>query len=197
MNNSPVELRIPVAVSARHVHLSQATIERLFGPGYMLHPRDPLSQPGQFASIETVTLTGQRGCLEHVRVLGPPREADQVEISVTDERHLGIDAPLRLSGDLASTPGVTLKGPKGRVTLAAGVVCALRHIHMSPADAGQFGVKDRDLVQVAVDSGGRSVVFGDVVIRVSPHFRLELHLDTDEGNAAGVGPGTSARLVRN
>ena len=190
------ERLIPVAVSARHVHLSQATIDRLFGPGYVLRAGEPLSQPGQFAALESVALTGPRGRLEHVRVLGPPRPADQVEISFTDERHLGIDAPLRLSGDLCGTPGVTLEGPNGRVTLSSGVVCALRHIHMSPADAEELGVTDHEVVQVAVQSTGRSVVFGNVVIRISPDYRLELHLDTDEGNAAGVGPETRARLVR-
>jgi len=196
MNTEPLEQSIPVAVSARHVHLSQATIERLFGPGYVLQPRSPLSQPGQFAAIETVTLIGPRGRLEHVRVLGPPREADQVEIALTDERKLGIEAPLRLSGDLRSTPGVILEGPNGRATLGAGVVCALRHIHMSPSDAEHFGVTDHQVVQVAVESSGRSIVFGNVVIRVSPNYRLELHLDTDEGNAAGIEAGTRARLVR-
>lgn len=186
---------IPVAVSAHHVHLSHSTIEHLFGKNYVLQPRSGLSQPGQYAAFETITLIGPHGRLEHVRVLGPPRAADQVEISLTDQRTLGIDAPLRLSGDLASTPGIVLQGPKGRVTLAKGVVCALRHIHMSPADAQELSVRDRDVVQVAVESEGREVIFGDVVVRVSPDYRLEFHLDTDEGNAAGVHPGTIARLV--
>src|SRR5438105_5709724 len=127
--------QIPVAVSAHHVHLSQATIERLFGKDYVLQPRSALSQPGQFAALETVTLIGPGGRLESVRVLGPPRTVDQVEVSRTDQRTLGLDAPLRLSGDLDSTPGVVLEGPKGRAVLARGVVCALRHIHMSPSDA--------------------------------------------------------------
>jgi acetate kinase len=188
--------QIPVAISAHHVHLSQATIERLFGQNYVLQPRSGLSQPGQFAAVDTITLIGPHGRLEHVRVLGPPRAADQVEISRTDQRTLGIDAPLRLSGDLDSTPGIVLEGPKGRVVLAKGVVCALRHIHMSPSDAEELNVRDHDVVQVAVEGEGRPVVFGDVVVRVSPDYRLELHLDTDEGNAAGVGPGTTARLVQ-
>jgi len=195
LNRSPGRT-IPVAVSARHVHLSQQTVDRLFGSGYVLRPRDPLSQPGQFAAVETVTLVGPRARLEKVRVLGPPRTSDQVEISYTDERHLGIEAPLRLSGDLRATPGVTLEGPNGCVTLSRGVVLAIRHIHMSPADAEEFGVTDHEVVQVAIESAGRSVVFGNVIIRVSPDYRLELHLDTDEGNAAGVGPDTRARLVR-
>ncbi len=188
--------QIPVAISAHHVHLSQATIERLFGQNYVLQPRSALSQPGQFAALDTITLIGPHGRLEHVRVLGPPRAADQVEISRTDQRTLGVDAPLRLSGDLDSTPGIVLEGPKGRVVLAKGVVCALRHIHMSPSDAEELNVRDHDVVQVAVEGEGRPVVFGDVVVRVSPDYRLELHLDTDEGNAAGVGPGATARLVQ-
>jgi acetate kinase len=187
--------RIPVAVSAHHVHLSQATIDRLFGKNHVLQPRSPLSQPSQFAAVETITLIGPRGRLEHVRILGPPRTADQVEISRTDQRTLGLEVPLRLSGDLDSTPGIILEGPKGRVVLAEGVVCALRHIHMSPSDAEELNVRDHDVVQVAVQSEGRPVVFGDVVVRVSPNYRLELHLDTDEGNAAGVGPATTAHLV--
>jgi acetate kinase len=195
MNRRSEPRRIPVAISAHHVHLTQATIDLLFGKSYVLQPRSPLSQPGQFAAVDTVTLIGPLGRLEHVRVLGPPRAADQVEVSRTDQRTLGLDAPLRLSGDLDSTPGVVLEGPKGKAALAKGVVCALRHIHMSPSDAEDLNVRDHDVVEVAVESAGRHVVFGDVVIRVSPDYRLELHLDTDEGNAAGVGPGTTAHLV--
>jgi acetate kinase len=186
---------IPVAVSAHHVHLTRATIDRLFGEHYILAPRAPLSQPGQFAACETVAVVGPLGRLEHVRVLGPPRAADQVEISRTDARVLGLGAPLRLSGDLDATPGVTLEGPRGKVALKSGVVCALRHIHMSPADAARFGVRDRDAVEVEIDSDGRPVIFGEVIVRVSPDYRLEFHLDTDEGNAAGVGPGAQAYLT--
>ena len=186
---------IPVAISARHVHLRQDTVERLFGPGYQLHARTPLSQPGQYSAVETVTLVGPHGRLEHVRVLGPPRVADQVEISRSDEIHLGLDGPVRLSGDLAGTPGIELEGPFGRVSLSQGVVCAARHIHMSPQDAQAFGVRDRDVVDVAIGGTGRDVVFGDVVIRVAPNSQLELHLDTDEGNAAGVHPGMTGYVV--
>lgn len=193
-NNVPIS--IPVAISARHVHLSQPTIDRLFGAGYALHAKVPLSQQGQFASQETVTLVGPHGRLEHVRVLGPPRIADQVEISRTDERSLGLDAPLRLSGDLQATPGITLEGPVGKIMLTNGVVRALRHIHMSPGDAERLGVQDLDVVEVAIAGSGRDVVFGDVVVRVSPEYRLELHLDTDEGNAAGVEAGIRARLMK-
>lgn len=187
---------IPVAVSARHVHLRQASIDRLFGPGHVLQPKHPLAQPGQFAAMETVTLRGPHGRLDDVRVLGPPRDCDQVELSRSDEIALGIDAPLRISGDIQDTPGVALIGPAGHVLLERGVITAVRHIHMSPEDAQRMGVQDRQRVRVAVDSDGRDVEFGDVMVRVSAQYRLELHLDTDEGNAAGVRAGTMARLLR-
>jgi acetate kinase len=191
-----MEMPIPVAISARHVHLRQATIDALFGPGHVLQVKSPLSQPGQFAAVETVSLQGPRGRLDDVRVLGPPRDADQVELSRSDEIALGLDAPLRVSGDLDHTPGIVVVGPAGRVELHNGVVTAVRHIHMTPEDAARLGVRDRECVAVTVDSDGRDVVFRDVVVRVSPRFRLELHLDTDEGNAAGVSCGTLARLER-
>ena len=187
--------RIPVAISARHAHLSQPTIERLFGEGHRLVPRTPLSQTGQFSAEETVTLVGPRGSLPGVRLMGPPREHDQVEISRTDEFVLGVDAPVRISGELANTPGITIEGPAGRVTLASGLICARRHIHMSPEDARRLGVRDCDVVAVRIDTDGRDLQFGDVMVRVSPKFRLELHLDTDEANAAGVRPGDYAELV--
>jgi len=182
----PAARRIPIAISARHVHLTPATIEALFGPGHPLTVDHAISQPGQYAACERLSLIGPRGRIDGVRVLGPPRRADQVEISRTDEFLLGIDAPVRESGDLRGTPGIRLEGPAGAVTLKQGVICALRHIHMSPADADAFGVADRDTVDVRVDSDGRSLVFGDVLVRVSPDFVLEMHVDTDEGNAAGL-----------
>lgn len=186
---------IPVAISARHVHLQQATIDALFGPGHVLTHKAPLSQPGEFAAMETVTLRGPHGHLDDVRVLGPPRGADQVELSRSDEIALGMDAPLRVSGDLGHTPGIAIVGPAGSVLLKRGVITPVRHIHMNPEDAQRLGLHDRDRVAVAVDSDGRDMVFADVIVRVSPRFRLELHLDTDEGNAAGVRPGTLARLL--
>jgi len=188
-------LRIPVAISARHAHLSQPTINRLFGDGHRLVPRAPLSQTGQFSAEETVTLIGPRGRLTDVRLMGPPREHDQVEISRSDEFVLGVDAPVRISGDLANTPGITIEGPRGRVTLPSGLICARRHIHMSSDDARRLGVRDCDVVAVRLDTEGRDLQFGDVMVRVSPRFRLELHLDTDEANAAGVKPGDYAELV--
>lgn len=179
-----VERKIPIAISARHVHLKQADVEALFGKGHQLTPSRPLSQPGQFACEEKVTLIGPRQSIEGVRVLGPARSDTQIEISRTDEFFLGIDAPVRGSGDIANTPGITLEGPAGRVELDHGVICAWRHIHMHPDDADHFEVQDHDIVEVAVEGTGRDLIFGDVLIRVSPNFKLEMHIDTDEGNAA-------------
>jgi acetate kinase len=177
---------IPVAVSARHVHLCPRTIAALFGRHHALHVRTAITQPDQYASEETVTLIGPKGRLEHVRVVGPARTEDQVEISRTDAVALGIDPPVRESGDLEDTPGITLSGPMGTVALRAGVICSMRHIHMSPADAITLGLKDQDQIAVSVTGGGRRVTFGDVRVRVSPAYRLEFHVDTDEANAAGL-----------
>lgn len=182
-------MRIPIAVSARHAHLSSKTLQKLFGDGYELRVHKWLSQTGQFSAEETVSLIGPHGRLGHVRLMGPPRERDQVELSRSDERVLGVAAPLRVSGDLAHTPGLQVCGPAGCVILEAGVITACRHIHMSPAEARRLGVHDRQSVSVKIDSNGRDLIFGDVVVRVRPDFRLELHLDTDEANAAGVSDG--------
>ena len=188
-------IRIPIAVSARHAHLSRATLDGLFGAGHELQVHGWLSQTGQFAAEETVTLIGPRGRIEHVRVMGPPRAQDQVEISRSDEFTLGIDAPLRLSGDLAATPGIGVAGPAGSVQLSTGVISARRHIHMSPEDACRLGLKHSDSVSVRVDSDGRDLVFADISVRVAADFKLELHLDTDEANAAGVGNGDFGELL--
>lgn len=178
---------IPIAVSAHHVHLSPEHVEALFGEGYTLTPAFELSQPGQYACEETVTLVGPRREIPRVRVLGPPRGETQVEISRTEEFQLGINAPVRMSGDLEGTPGLIIRGPKGEVKLDKGVIIAHRHIHMSPEDALLFGLKDKDVVMVRVE-GDRELIFGDVIVRVHPNFRLEMHVDTDEGNAAQLGP---------
>lgn len=176
--------QITVAVSARHVHLNQETIQSLFGPGYTLTQDAPLSQPGQFSAHETVTVIGPRNQLEGVRVLGPPRAKNQLEISRSDEFFLGVDAPVRASGDTDNTPGITLRGPTGTVTLKNGVICAQRHIHMHPKDANHYSLEDGDLVDVVVDGGIRDLTFRDVLVRVSENFKLEMHIDTDEANAA-------------
>jgi acetate kinase len=187
---------IPIAVSARHVHLTQAAVEALFGPGHRLTPRNPLSQPGQFACEETVDLVGPRRTIERVRVLGPTRRRTQIEVARTDEFFLGVDAPVRASGDLDGTPGITLRGPHGELTVEEGVICAWRHIHMTPADARAFGVGDGDVVEVDVTGGPRRLTFGDVLVRVSDAFALEMHIDTDEANAAELDNGTPGELVR-
>lgn len=185
---------IPVAISARHIHLTTESVALLFGAGHSLTRRSDLSQPGQFACEETLTVKGPKRSIEGVRVLGPVRRADQVEISRTDEFFLGLDAPVRDSGDTKGTPGITLVGPAGSLTIPEGVICARRHIHMAPADAEAYGVADGDVVDVALDTDGRDLVFGDVLIRVSPKFKLEMHVDTDEANAAELKPGAEGML---
>jgi acetate kinase len=190
-----VVTRIAIAVSARHAHLSQPTLDRVFGPGWQLRPRTWLSQAGQFAAQETVTLVGPAGRIQNVRVMGPPRSRDQIELSRTDELTLGIEAPVRISGDLDGTPGILVEGPAGRVSLSNGVISARRHVHMSPPDAERLGVRDGQTVQVKVDSKDRDLMFGDVTVRIAPDFKLELHLDTDEANAAGIKNGDCGELL--
>jgi len=182
------EKKIPIEVSAHHVHLAQKDVEVLFGIGYNLTRRSDLSQPGQFACNETVNLVGPRGAVERVRVLGPVRNQSQVEIAMTEEFKLGVKAPIRASGDLKGTPGMALEGLTGHCDISQGVICALRHIHMSPEDALSFGLKDRDIVKVTV-RGERTLTFGDILVRVDPDFRLYMHIDTDEANAAGITTG--------
>ena len=184
---------IPIGMSAHHVHLTAEHVETLFGPGRTLSWYADLTQPGQFACQEQVNLIGPKGRVDRVRVLGPVRPQSQVEIARTEEFKLGIDAPVRMSGDLDGTPGITLEGPAGSVQLSQGVICAMRHIHMSPEDAMEFSVRDRDVVRVRVP-GDRSLIFGDVSVRVSPSFRLDMHIDTDEANAAELGAGAVGYL---
>jgi len=186
---------IPIATSARHVHLTAEAVRTLFGAGHKLTPRKWLSQPGQFACEERVTLIGPKRTIERVGIIGPVRRACQIEVSRTDEFHLGLDAPIRRSGDVGNSAGITLEGPAGRLTLTEGVVQAWRHIHMQPADAELYGVSDGDVVSVAVDSDGRDLVFGDVLVRVKQSYRLEMHIDTDEANAADLSTGDSGMLA--
>lgn len=186
---------IPIAVSARHIHLTQEAVEALFGEGHQLTPRNDLSQPGQFACEETLTVVGPKRSLEKVRVLGPTRPKNQVEVSRTDEFWLGVDAPVRRSGHVANSPGITLQGPAGTLTLTEGLICAARHIHMTPQDAQDFGVENGDIVEVRINSEDRDLVFGDVLIRVSPKYALEMHVDTDEANAAELSRHDEGMLV--
>jgi len=177
-----------VEVSAHHAHLTQEHVEMLYGAGHQLTKHTDLSQPGQFACKEQVTLVGPKGRIERVRVLGPVRKATQVEIAMTEQFKLGVHPPVRESGDIANTPGCTLEGPAGSVVLERGVICALRHIHMTPADALRYGLRDKSFVRVRI-GGDRELIFGDVLVRVDPHFSLAMHIDTDEGNAAGIETG--------
>lgn len=179
---------ILIEVSAHHIHLSQEHVEALFGPGHQLTKISDLSQPGQYACKEQLTIVGPKGRIERVRVLGPPRKATQVEIAMTEQYKLGIYPPIRESGDIDGSPGCTLEGTAGQVTLEKGVICALRHIHMPPTDALRYGVKDKSTVRVRV-LGDRELIFGDVRVRVDPHFALAMHIDTDEANAANLRTG--------
>ncbi len=178
-------MKVLVETSARHVHVTQETLEKLFGAGYELTVKKMLSQPGQYASNERVTVVGPKRELAGVSILGPVRSADQVELSLTDARSIGIIAPVRESGDVAGTPGCKLVGPAGEVEIAEGVIAAKRHIHYTPADAEAAGVADKQVVKVACGGEGRKVVFDDVVVRVSDKFAAAMHIDTDESNAAG------------
>lgn len=176
--------KVLVETSARHVHLSEKDIETLFGKGATLTEKKPLSQPGQFACEERVTLVGPKKSIPNVIILGPARTATQVEVSLTDARTLGVTAPVRESGDVAGGGTCKIVGPAGEVELECGVIAAKRHIHFTPADAEATGVADKEIVSVKIDSDGRSTVFGDVVVRVSPKFAAAMHIDTDEANAA-------------
>jgi acetate kinase len=186
---------IPIEVSAHHIHLCREHVDALFGPGYELTHRSDLSQPGQYACEETVNLIGPRGRVERIRILGPLRSQTQIEIAMTEEFKLGIKAPIRPSGDLEGSPGITLEGPRGTVDIAQGVICSLRHIHMSPEDVLSFGLKDRDICMIRVE-GERTLIFGDVLVRVNPDYRLSMHIDTDEANAANIGTGMVGYLDR-
>lgn len=175
-----------VEVSARHVHVSKADLEVLFGAGYELTPKKDLSQPGQFACEERVTVVGPKRELAGVSILGPVRPETQVELSLTDARSIGVKAPVRESGDVAGSGACKLVGPCGEVELKEGVIAAKRHIHMTPADAENFGLVDKQIVKVAMNTEGRKTVYDDVIVRVSDKYALAMHIDTDESNAAGI-----------
>ncbi len=185
-------LFVPVEASGRHVHVTQAQAHTLFGHG--LTPERPLSQPGQFLARERVTVVGPKGSFERVAVLGPERKEGQVELSLTDGRTLGMELPVRLSGDVKGTPGVELVGPKGKVVLPQGAIAARRHIHLTPEEGQRFGVRDRQVVRLQTLSA-RPVIFEDVVVRISPDFAGAVHLDYDEANACGFRKGDLGRIL--
>jgi putative phosphotransacetylase len=187
--------KVPVGVSNRHIHLSQEHLELLFGPGYELTVRNPLSQTGQYAAEETLTIEGPKSSIKNVRILGPVRKETQVEISRTDAFTLGLKPPVRDSGHLQDSPGLKLIGPKATLELDKGVIIAQRHIHMNEADAEAFGVKDKDIVSVRV-GGERGLIFDNVLVRVRSDFVLEMHIDTDEANAAMLGNGQMVEVLR-
>ncbi len=184
-----------IETSARHVHVSQADLETLFGKGYELTHKKDLSQPGQFACEERVQVIGAKGSFPKVSILGPVRPDTQVELSASDARSIGVDAPCRESGDIAGSGACKLVGPAGEVELSQGVIVAKRHIHATPADAEKYGVEDKQIVSVKVESDGRNLVFGDVVVRVSPSYALAMHIDTDESNAAFAKPGLMGEII--
>lgn len=186
---------VPVGLSNRHVHLSQDDVDVLFGKGHQLQQVKALAQPGQFACEEKVDLVGPKNTIKGVRVLGPVRNSSQVEISISDGFALGVKAPIRPSGQHEDTPGIKLVGPKGEVELEKGVIVASRHIHMSPSDANEFGVKNGEFVKIKVQ-GDRGLVFENVRIRVNNDFALEAHFDIEEGNAAGLKNGNLVELIK-
>lgn len=195
-NNTNTNNEVPVGVSNRHIHLSVADLETLFGKGYELTPIKDLSQPGQFACKETLTIVGPSlRPIENVRVLGPVRKNSQVEISRTDSFTLKVKPPVRESGDISGSAPITIIGPKGVVTLKEGCIIANRHIHMSIDEGKQFGLSDGEYVDVEVN-GERRTKFYDVQVRVHKDFRLEMHIDTDDANAAGIGNGAKVKIVK-
>lgn len=186
--------QVPVGVSARHIHLSEEHIEQLFGKGYQLGVLKDLSQPGQYAAQETVAVAGPKGRFDKVRILGPARGKTQLEVSRTDAFSLGLNPPVRESGNIAGTPGITVIGPAGQVDIPEGVIVAARHIHFHSEDAARWGIADKQQLTVKVE-GERSLIFEKVIARVSDQYALDMHIDTDEANAAGVKTGDVAVIL--
>ena len=187
--------QVLIETSARNVHLSKEHIDILFGAGHELTFKKALSQPGQFACEERVTVVGEKKEIKNISILGPARSATQVEVSLTDARTLGVKAPVRESGDIAGSGACKIIGPCGEVEISEGVIAAKRHIHLTPEAAAEMGVKDKQIVCVKIDSDGRKTIFGDVVIRVSDKFSPAMHIDTDESNAAGCVPGMMGEVI--
>lgn len=188
--------KVLVETSARHVHVTKEDLKILFGENASLTKKKDLSQPGQFACEERVTIVGPKKSLPNVSILGPERGQTQVELSLTDARSIGVTAPIRESGDLAGSGACKIVGPCGEIEISEGVIAAKRHIHATPADAEAMGLTDKQIVSVKVESNGRSLVFGDVVVRVSPSYALAMHIDTDESNAACVAPNTYGEIIK-
>lgn len=185
-----------VETSARHVHVSEADLKVLFGENAKLTPKKDLSQPGQYACEERVTVVGPKKEIKGVSILGPTRKETQVELSATDARSIGLPIAIRESGQLENTPGCKLVGPCGEIEIEKGVIVAKRHIHATVKDAEELGVKDKDIVCVKVNTPERALIFGDVVVRVSDTYALAMHIDTDESNAGCVAPGTMGEIVK-
>ncbi|GHU46096.1 phosphate propanoyltransferase [Clostridia bacterium] len=188
-------MEILVETSARHVHVTDATLEKLFGKGHTLTKKKDLSQPGQYSCEERVTIVGSKKEIAGVSILGPTRPADQVELSATDARSAGLDIAVRESGDTAGTPGCVIKGPAGEVEIPEGVIVAKRHVHLTPATAEKLGVKNKQIVGVKIDTDGRSATLGDVVVRVHEQFADAMHIDTDESNAVLAGRSQTGTIV--
>ena len=192
----PNQIKIPIEISARHVHLSQHLVDVLFGEGYKITPLRALSQPTEFLSNERIDIVGQREILHNVAILGPVREHTQVEISLTDARKLGLNPPIRESGNHNGSASCRLVGPKGEYELDDGVIIARRHLHCSPKDAEALGVKDGDTIAVETANSLRPLVFKDVLVRVKESYNLSMHVDTDEGNAAGLTPDSYGLITK-
>lgn len=189
--------QVLVEISARHVHLSQADLETLFGEGYELTVKKMLSQPGQYACEERVKVVGAKSEFPAVSILGPVRKETQVELSLTDARSIGVQAPVRESGDLEGSGSCKLVGPKGEIEIEKGVIAAKRHIHATTKDAEEMGVENGQIVSVEIPTAnGRNLTFGDVVVRVSDSYALAMHIDTDESNAAGMAPNTMGTVIK-
>ncbi|MDZ4815863.1 MAG: phosphate propanoyltransferase [Verrucomicrobiota bacterium] len=197
LNSKPSRPQVLCNVSARHMHITQENLEKLFGPGHQLEVHKALHQDGQFAAKETVTLVGpRRRIIPNLRILGPCRDITQIELAYTDAIQLGIDIPVRASGDIEGTPGGYIMGPKGMIEMPNGIIRAARHVHMHPNDAASYGVKHKDYMKMRVVSNGCTITFEDMLVRVDKSFKLEVHIDTDEGNACDIEHSTSVELAK-
>lgn len=187
-------IKIPVGISNKHMHLAEHDFQQLF-PGECLTIKKTLNQPGEFAANQVVSVVGPKGKIDNIRILGPFRKQSQVELALTDARTLGLKVPIRLSGDLADTPAITLQTPKGQVMLSEGAIVAKRHIHMSPTDEALLRVENGESVAVELNSAERKTIFDDCIIRIGEKYKLEMHIDTDEANASGTTPQLFAKII--